>query len=333
MDDNDEIVNENDSNTSDSAYENSESDENESEDLFTLASDAQDGETLVGGVVKGRHILTPGELVTSDTTWMRGHGTYSIGNSTYSSVAGSILRVNKLLSVTPLRGRYVPAVGDYVIGRIVEVNARSWRVDIGAKQSAVLMLGSVNLPGGVLRRKSENDELQMRLLLKEGDLFNAEVQSIYADGAAALHTRSLSYGKLRNGYFLAIPSSLVIKSKNHVFELAGGVDILMGVNGFIWIRKHTPPLGAQGVSVSRMAEEAGWEIYSDENDYISPSIRLTIARYANAIKALGYAEVGMNEARIVAAYEASTEFKSSGEMVENRVKNKIAKQALFSMST
>lgn len=33
-------------------------------------------------------IVTPGELVTDDPIWMRGHGTYFLDNMTYSSVAG-----------------------------------------------------------------------------------------------------------------------------------------------------------------------------------------------------------------------------------------------------
>ncbi|KAK7206246.1 hypothetical protein BZA70DRAFT_236728 [Myxozyma melibiosi] len=306
-------------------------DDSEDERLFSLDPEA-DGDARITGVVKGKHIVTPGELVTSDATWMRGHGTYSVGNSTYSSVAGTITRVNKLLSVTPLRGRYVPEVGDHVVGRIIDVGTRSWHVDIGAKQAAVLMLGSVNLPGGVQRRKSESDELQMRVFLKEGDLLNAEVQAIFTDGAASLHTRSLSYGKLRNGYFLNIPSSLIIRSKIHTLELPGGVDLVLGVNGYLWLRKHTQQLGEQGVSITRLAEEAGWEIYSDENEYISPSIRETIARYANAIKALEFGEVGVNEPRVVAAYEASLEFKNVGEMVENDAKRRIARQVLAARS-
>jgi hypothetical protein len=36
----------------------------------------------------------------------------------------------------------------------------------------------------------------MRQLYGEGDLISAEVQSFYADGAVALHTRSLKYGKV-----------------------------------------------------------------------------------------------------------------------------------------
>ena len=109
--------------------------------------------------------------------------------------------MNRLLSVIPLRGRYSPETGDHVIGRITDVGNKRWKVDIGAKQDAILMLGSVNLPGGVLRRKSESDELQMRNFLKEGDLLNCEVQTIFNNGIASLHTRSLKYGKLRNGIF------------------------------------------------------------------------------------------------------------------------------------
>jgi len=45
--------------------------------------------------------------------------------------------------------RYNPEIGDLVIGRIVEVGPLRWRVEANARQDAVLMLSSVNLPGGV----------------------------------------------------------------------------------------------------------------------------------------------------------------------------------------
>ncbi|KAK9480696.1 hypothetical protein V1514DRAFT_325153 [Lipomyces japonicus] len=320
-------------------------DDDDHERVFSLNTGDGNGElgggnsSSAGGVVKGRHIVTPGELVTADPVWMRGHGTYAVtstsgsGSSsrTYSSVAGTITRVNKLLSVAPLRGRYVPEVGDHVVGRILDVGPRSWHVDIGAKQAAVLMLGSVNLPGGVQRRKSESDELQMRQFLKEGDLLNAEVQAVFTDGAASLHTRSLSYGKLRNGYFLTLhSSSLVVRSKAHAFSLPGGVDLVLGVNGYLFLRKHTQqqlPSGTTattGQAGNLLSDEAGWEIYSDTNEFISPSVRDTITRYANVIKALEFAEVGVNESRIVSGFEASLEFKTAGEMVSDEAKRRIA---------
>lgn len=51
----------------------------------------------------------------------RGHGTYLKGDKLYSSVAGVLDRVNKLVSVKALRCRYSGDIGDVVIGRILEV--------------------------------------------------------------------------------------------------------------------------------------------------------------------------------------------------------------------
>ncbi|CRK30102.1 hypothetical protein BN1708_018425, partial [Verticillium longisporum] len=62
----------------------------------------------------GHHdIVTPGEVITDDPQWMRGHGTYvsAADGSIVSSVAGTITRTNKLLSVRPLRARYTPEIG------------------------------------------------------------------------------------------------------------------------------------------------------------------------------------------------------------------------------
>lgn len=251
-------------------------------------------------------IVTPGELITEDPTWMKGHGTYFINDKTYSSVAGSISRVNRLLSVIPLRGRYSPETGDHVIGRITDVSNKRWKVDIGAKQDAILMLGSVNLPGGVLRRKSESDELQMRNFLKEGDLLNCEVQTIFNNGIASLHTRSLKYGKLRNGIFLKIPSPLIVKTKNHAFDLPGNVSIVLGTNGYIWLYK-TPKINKSlennTPGITRLEEESSWEIYSDKNEFIDVQTRNNIAKYYNIIKSLAEKEQKINNDVLVEAFD------------------------------
>ena len=251
-------------------------------------------------------IVTPGELITEDPTWMKGHGTYFINDKTYSSVAGSISRVNRLLSVIPLRGRYSPETGDHVIGRITDVGNKRCKVDIGAKQDAILMLGSVNLPGGVLRRKSESDELQMRNFLKEGDLLNCEVQTIFNNGIASLHTRSLKYGKLRNGIFLKIPSPLIVKTKNHAFDLPGNVSIVLGTNGYIWLYK-TPKINKSlennTPGITRLEEESSWEIYSDKNEFIDVQTRNNIAKYYNIIKSLAEKEQKINNDVLVEAFD------------------------------
>lgn len=47
-----------------------------------------------------------------------------------SCICGVVERVNKLISVRPLRSRYVGDVGDVVVGRITQVGVKRWLVDI-----------------------------------------------------------------------------------------------------------------------------------------------------------------------------------------------------------
>ncbi|AOW29127.1 Exosome complex exonuclease RRP4 N-terminal region family protein [Candida albicans] len=291
-----------------STFNNIDNINNDDNNLDIEMSDEQDHTQSASATATAaaNSIVTPGELITEDPTWMKGHGTYFINDKTYSSVAGSISRVNRLLSVIPLRGRYSPETGDHVIGRITDVGNKRWKVDIGAKQDAILMLGSVNLPGGVLRRKSESDELQMRNFLKEGDLLNCEVQTIFNNGIASLHTRSLKYGKLRNGIFLKIPSPLIVKTKNHAFDLPGNVSIVLGTNGYIWLYK-TPKINKSlennTPGITRLEEESSWEIYSDKNEFIDVQTRNNIAKYYNIIKSLAEKEQKINNDVLVEAFD------------------------------
>ncbi|XP_039288279.1 exosome complex component RRP4-like [Nilaparvata lugens] len=143
------------------------------------------------------HFYTPGQDIPLEGC-MRGHGTYFDKNATTlkASVSGVLERVNQLILVKPLKSRYNGEVGDVVVGRIMEVQKKRWKVDTNSRLDAILQLSSVNLPGGELRLRSVEDERMMRKYLSEGDLISAEVQSIFSDGSLALHTRSLKYGKV-----------------------------------------------------------------------------------------------------------------------------------------
>lgn len=81
----------------------------------------------------------------------RGHGTYVDENEYLrASVAGVLEKVNKLVTVRPLKTRYQGEIGDVIIGRITEVQQSRWKVDTNSKLDSVLLLSSVNLPGGEL---------------------------------------------------------------------------------------------------------------------------------------------------------------------------------------
>ncbi len=70
----------------------------------------------------------------------------------YASVAGIVERVNQLISVRPLKSRYYGEIGDVVVGRVTEVQQKRWKVETNSRLDSVLLLSSVNLPGGELVR-------------------------------------------------------------------------------------------------------------------------------------------------------------------------------------
>ncbi|KAL8800154.1 MAG: hypothetical protein Q9200_007336 [Gallowayella weberi] len=268
-------------------------------------------------------VITPGELVTADPQWMRGHGTAASPGSTaiLATVAGTLLRTNKLLSIQALRARYTPEIGDLVVGRIVSVETKRWKVDVSAPLLAHLPLSAINLPGGILRKRTSTDELAIRTFFSEGDLLVAEVQSVYQDGAASLHTRSLRYGKLRNGVFIRVSGTGggggVVRARRQVWTIntahgAGDVDIVLGVNGYIWICKHSRgELVASSEEakkmneITRMEEAVSESMYSSRNDDISPQTRREIARLTGCIKALVENGIRVDEDMVMAAYHAS----------------------------
>lgn len=145
-------------------------------------------------------------------------------------------------------------MGDLIVGRITEVESKRWKVDINSQKDALLQLSSVNLPGGVQRMRTYEDQLQMRTLFTENDLLSAEIQNISSDGTASIHSRSLKYGKLENGQLVKIPAALIRRlpqvcngciylcsyglifvTSQHYVSLPWGIDVILGRNGYIWI--------------------------------------------------------------------------------------------------
>ena len=249
-----------------------------------------------------QQLVSPGDVITRDVGFMRGHGTYTRDDVLYASVAGVVQRVNKLISVTPPKTKYQGEIGDVIVGRITEVQQKRWKVEVNARLDAVLPLTSVNLPGGELRRRSAEDELAMRKYLQEGDLISAEVQNLYSDGAAVLHTRSLKYGKLSQGTLVTVSPSLIKRRKTHFHKLPCGASVILGNNGNVWIMPTV--LGDDDDS----GGSGGG--FSQNLSIVPKSDREVISRLRNCVLALaggsaGYAPVMLWDTTLTYAYEAS----------------------------
>lgn len=269
--------------------------------------------------------VLPGESIAAEAGFLRGHGTYLLSGGgskdeddddepsqqqqqvLVSAVSGVVERVSKLVCVRPLRARYAPEVGDVVVGRVREVGQSRWRVDVRGRCDATLQLSAVNLPGGVQRKRTHEDELNMRRYLQEGDLLSAEVQAVGHDGLPALHTRSTRYGKLRQGVLVAVPAALVKRCKSHFHACDFGVSFVLGVNGFVWV--YPSSLDVAAVSTPGEEDKAGTQQQQQQQQTSLPAVpaevRSRMARVRNSFAVLAMHGVMVSPATVLAAYSAS----------------------------
>ncbi|KAL8152186.1 hypothetical protein V2J09_009946 [Rumex salicifolius] len=217
---------------------------------------------------------------------LKGHGTVELDGQLVATTCGVIERVNKLVYVRSLRSRYKPETGDIVVGRVIEVSQKSWRIEINSNQDAVLMLSSINMPDGIQRRRTALDELNMRNIFVENDVICGEVRNLQHDGTIQLQARSEKYGKLESGQLLKVPAYLIRRRKHHFYNLEEYlVTLVIGCNGLIWV-------GESIEAKDNMMEEdedsspAADSLSHEESAQTPLKTREIICRIANAIRVL-----------------------------------------------
>ncbi|CAO2812882.1 unnamed protein product [Amaranthus hypochondriacus] len=244
---------------------------------------------------------------------LKGHGTSELDGQVVATVCGVVERVNKLVYVRTLRSRYKPETGDILVGRVIEVSQKRWRVEINSNQDAVLMLSSITLPDGIQRRRTPVDELNMRNIFEENDVISAEVRNLQHDGTWQLHARSDKYGKLDRGQLISVPSYLVKRRKQHFHQLDQyGVLLILGCNGYVWVGELIEAKDAMEVDSVKEFEKTDTStngVYSllvDEPSYTSLDIRQNISRIANAVRVLSILGFNITVEVILELFDLST---------------------------
>ena len=251
---------------------------------------------------------------------LRGHGTRGApGGGLAATVAGSVRRVDRLITVVASGGRNIPDVGDVIVGRVIDVGGKRWRVDVGAARAASLALAAVRLPGGAARRRTAEDEASMRELYAEGDPLVAEVQAVHSDGGVLLHTRSRRYGRPTDGVLIPLPPHSIPRQRAQFGRApAARVALVLGVNGWVWVSPLREGEGGEGGAADNTATTAAPSFDPDDDDeparppppLPTPGQRRDVAAAAGVLRAL--ASVGLPitpaavDAAVVAARETGT---------------------------
>lgn len=118
------------------------------------------------------------------------------------------------------------------------------------------------------------------------------MQSIFHDGGISIHTRNFKYGKLVTGELVCVQSTLVRRMRSHFLTFPWGVEVILGMNGYIWVGKPKK-------AVAELDLDA---IYSSELSETSREERGQIIRTSFAIKCLDKLFRNIDDASIAETY-------------------------------
>src|SRR5438445_10895636 len=92
-----------------------------------------------------RQVVAPGELL-AEGDHLLGENSYKIGNQIYSACVGLLEVDGNRVSVVPLKGGYIPHVGDIVGGRVIDKELTRCTVDILAPYVPMLPESDTECP-------------------------------------------------------------------------------------------------------------------------------------------------------------------------------------------
>lgn len=163
---------------------------------------------------------------------MAGHGTYVHDGKVYSANYGLVDRRSNI-KVIPLSGRYIPARGDLVIGKVNDVTRSNWIIDINSPYEGLLHVSE--FPERV-------DQDNMSKYLHVGELVIAKVADVDPSMKVELtlreeHLRILRQGRVIDISHVKIPR-VIGRNGSMISMLKKELDcsIFVGQNGRIWLR-------------------------------------------------------------------------------------------------
>lgn len=177
-----------------------------------------------------KNIVVPGDLLSDDPT-KSGEGTYVENGKVYSLIYGIFDDKDKI-RVIPLSGKYIPSIGDVVIGLIVDISFSNWKVDITSPYEALMHISEY--PRRI-------DSSEMSKIMRVGDLAIFKVIDVDSSMKIELALKNDQLQVLRNGRIVELSYSKVPRvigragSMISLLKNSLNINIFVGKNGRIWI--------------------------------------------------------------------------------------------------
>lgn len=185
--------------------------------------------------VNERDIVIPGELLASGMDLVPGDNTYRHNENIYSKNIGLVSIAGRVIRITPLSGPYVPKIGDKIIARVIDITMSGWRVSTGTAYSAML-----NVKDATTRFIKKEEDLSQ--ILGIGDYIIVTLINVTSQNLIDVSMKEPGLQKIVGGRIIKINSQKVprvIGKKGSMVSLIKEktqCDVVVGQNGFVWIK-------------------------------------------------------------------------------------------------
>ena len=210
-----------------------------------------------------REIVVPGQILGQKSKdLLSGYGTVTAPSGNIISLyVGFLQKRGKYLNVIPFKGRYLPHVGDKIIGKIFDKNVVLWKIDISSPYVSILRPSDAGDPnrgdrrpdrggrnGGqeVRRRFDRGGKKEDTSSLNVGDIIIAKVLRFDRTTEPALTTVGPDLGLIRGGFLIDISVPKIprlIGKSGSMIKLLNSLTtckIFVAQNGVVWVKGKKP---------------------------------------------------------------------------------------------
>jgi exosome complex component RRP4 len=193
-----------------------------------------------------KRVVLPGDKIIESMDYLPGRNCLREGNSIYSNRVGVVYYKGRVIEVIPLSGKYMPEVGDMVIGTVEETQHSGWIVDIDTPYKAYLPLAGVR--GFIDPAKTD-----LSKIYGIGDLIYAEISEVTPMKDIRISMKSPKTRKFENGRVVRISPVKVPRvigkqgSMINMIKEKTGCMISVGQNGMIWVQGEKENLAANAI--------------------------------------------------------------------------------------
>jgi exosome complex component RRP4 len=206
------------------------------------------------GAGENREIVIPGDLL--DASGLKaGSGAYAEDGKVFAAQLGIKSVKSNFVNVIPLGGRYIPATGDSVIGKVIDIGPSNWLIDINSPYPAPLHVNEVPW------RVEFGDTSKY---LNVGDTLLAKVLMVDETKRVQVTMKEQGLRKLSGGQVIDISYSKVPRvigkggSMIQLIKSHTNCRIFIGQNGRIWLDGEIESM-VTAIHAIRMIEEGAQE--------------------------------------------------------------------------